>query len=197
MRRAATVAILLALGAACGCRTETAPEPGATEPPPGAAADEVAAPEAAAPPSKISVTVYFPSASDDKLTGEPREIVETAPPAERGAQILAALIEGPQTPAGRPAVPAGTTLRHLWIRDDGTAYADFSEELAKGMSGGTSDEILTLYAIVDSLALNVPEIKRVGVLVGGRERDTLGGHVDVRRPLRPDRSLLATPATKE
>lgn len=141
-----------------------------------------------------SVTLYFPSASDDKLVGEPRDIVATGRPAERAAQIVSALIAGPQSAAGLPAVPAGTSLHRLWVRDDGTAYADFSDALTKGMSGGVSDEILTLYAIVDSLALNVPEIQRVAILIDGRERDTLGGHIDVRLPLPPDRSLV--PAAK-
>jgi hypothetical protein len=53
------------------------------------------------------------------------------------------------------------------------------------MTGGSADELLTVYAIVDSLTANVPQIRRVGLLVGGRERDTLAGHVDIRRPLPP------------
>jgi hypothetical protein len=62
---------------------------------------------------------------------------------------------------------------------------------------GSSEEILTLYAIVDSLAMNVPEIKTVAVLINGRERDTLGGHIDVRRPLPPDPTLVANAPSKE
>lgn len=145
--------------------------------------------------AKSSVTLYFPSDSSQLLGADPREIVETGGPAERGGQILAALLAGPKGEGLLRAVPEGTELRRLWVRDDGTAYADFSEELVQGMTGGTSDELLTLYAIVDSLTLNVSEIKRVGVLVNGRERDTLGGHVDIRRPLVTDRTLIA--AAKE
>jgi spore germination protein GerM len=197
VRQAAAVAILLALGVACGRSSRPSTEPAKSESLGAAAPFQIAAPEGTEAPAKVSVTVYFPSASDDLLAGEPREIVETARPADRGAQILAALLEGPKGPGALPAVPAGTTLRRLWVRDDGTAYADFSDELSSGMRGGASDEILTLYAIVDSLTLNVPEIRRVGVLIGGRERETLGGHVDLRRPLLPDRSLLAEPATEE
>jgi spore germination protein GerM len=139
--------------------------------------------------AKASVTLYFPSAADDRLEAETREIVDTKRPADRGAQILTALLEGPQSNAALPAVPPGTTLRRLWVREDGNAYADFSEELASGLTGGSADELLTVYAIVDSLTSNVPSIRRVGILVAGRERETLGGHVDVRRPLLPNSSL--------
>jgi spore germination protein GerM len=134
--------------------------------------------------------LYFPSETSDGLGTETREIVDTARSADRGTQIVAALIEGPKSEGLRPAVPPGTTLRQLWVRDDGNAYADFSEELAQGAGGGSSDEILTVYAIVDSLAANVPAIHRVGILVAGRERDTLG-HLDLRRPLPADMTLVA------
>ena len=146
--------------------------------------------EGAAPLAKATVTIYFPSAEGDGLAAEQREIVDTKGPADRGAQIVAALLDGPRTDGALPAVPPGTTLRQLWVRADGNAYADFSEELASGASGGSADEILTVYAIVDSLTSNVPAIRRVGILVAGRERETLG-HLDIGRPLLPDLSLAA------
>jgi spore germination protein GerM len=147
-----------------------------------------------APLAKASVTVWFPSSADATLVGESREIVETKRAADRGTQILQALLDGPQGTEARAAVPEGTTLRQLWVREDGTAYADFSPELARGMAGGSEDELLAVYSIVDSLTLNVEEIHRVGILVEGHERDTLSGHVDLRRPLPPDRKLAVAPA---
>ena len=183
-------ALLVALAALVACggggrKAERQPE------------SEAAAPEAAvaqapseAPMAAASVTLYFPSASDDGLAAETREIVDTKQPADRGAQILAALIDGPKTAGALPAMPPGTTLRHLWVRDDGNAYADFSEELATAASGGSAEEIRTIYAIVDSLTANVPAIQRVAILVGGRQRETLG-HLDIRRPLPPDLTLAA------
>jgi len=198
--RALTAWLALGLVAslpACG-RVDRQPEAPATEPQPeaasvpaaGAADDTASPPQGAAPMAKASVTLYFPSAAGDALAVETREIVETKLPADRGAQIVAALIDGPTTDAALPAVPEGTTLRRLWVENDGNAYADFSEELASGAAGGSADEILTVYAIVDSLTTNVPEIRRVGILVAGRERETLG-HLDLRRPLPPDLSLAS------
>jgi spore germination protein GerM len=179
------VAALLVACAGGGKSTEREPEPAAASP-----EAAVAEAPAEAPIAVASVTLYFPSASDDGLAVETREIVDTKRPADRGAQILAALIDGPRSEGALPAMPPGTTLRHLWVRDDGNAYADFSEELATGASGGSAEEIRTIYAIVDSLTANVPAIQRVGILVGGRQRDTLG-HLDIRRPLPPDLTLAS------
>jgi spore germination protein GerM len=153
------------------------------------------APQDEAPLAKATVTLYFPSAAGDRLAVETREIVDTKRPADRGAQIVAALLDGPRSEGALPAVPRGTTLRQLWVRDDGNAYADFSEELLAGTNAGSSDEILTVYAIVDSLTANVPAIHKVGILVAGRERDTFG-HLDLRRPLPPDLTLAAAPHAK-
>jgi spore germination protein GerM len=146
--------------------------------------------------AKASVTLYFPSAAGDTLVAETREIVDTKAPADRGAQIIAALLDGPHTEGALPAVPPGTTLRHLWVRDDGNAYADFSEELLGGTNAGSWDEILTVYAIVDSLTENVPTIRRVGILVAGQERQTFG-HLDLSRPLPPDLKLAGITKTTE
>ena len=200
MTRGLPCAAALAIAALSACGR--APQRGA--PPAEAAPEETAgttaplpSPEPGeAPLAKASVTVWFPSAADATLVGETREIVDTKRAADRGTQILQALLDGPQGAGALAAVPEGTTLRQLWVRADGTAYADFSTELTRGMSGGSEDELLAVYSIVDSLALNVPAIRRVGILVEGRERDTLSGHVDLRRPLPPDRKL-AVAAAKE
>jgi hypothetical protein len=43
--------------------------------------------------------------------------------------------------------------------------------------------MLTLRSIMQTLVANVPEVKRVQILIEGREVETLAGHVDIRRPL--------------
>ena len=179
------IAGLIAIAASCDGRERPAAVPAAAAPPQDAAAG--AAGEAA-PLGRSTVTLYFPSATGNGLATETREIVDTARPADRGTQIVAALLDGPKSDGLLPAVPSGTTLRQLWVREDGNAYVDFSEELAQGTSGGSADEILTVYAIVDSLTANVPAIRRVGILVAGREHDTFG-HLDLRRPLSADLTL--------
>ena len=183
----AAAALLLA---GCG-RTPQAPDQPKEE------ATQQAAPEASAPSSgspKTTITLYFPSATDDRLVTETREIMDTARPAERGTQVLVELLAGPQGKDALPALPEGTTLRQLWIGRGGVAWADFSDELVSGLKGRSSDELLAVYSVVDSLTQNVPQITRVGLLVGGRERDTLAGHVDIRNPLPANAKLAPQPS---
>ena len=162
-------------------------EPGASDVVTGEAPSDASAAE------MESVTVYFPAADGEKLAGEERSLFKTPQPGDRAKQIVAALIEGPQTEASVRAIPESTELRQLFVLDDGTAWADFSAALRDNIAGGSATELLAVYSIVDSIVLNVPEIKRVGVLVEGRPIDTLNGHVDLRRPLKPRHDLAPTP----
>jgi len=80
-------------------------------------------------------------------------------------------------------IPAGTKLRALFVTDRGDAYVDLSRELSASHPGGTTTELLTVYAIVNALTTNLPAVTRVQLLVDGKEVETLAGHVDLRRPL--------------
>ena len=87
------------------------------------------------------------------------------------------------------ALPPATRLRQAYVLDSGVAYLDFSADL-EGIGGGSMEEILAVYAIVNSVVVNIPEVDRVGILVNGRPVATLNGHLDLRRPLPADYSLI-------
>lgn len=140
--------------------------------------------------SKIDVQIYFPSAGGSGLVGETREIYETAAPADRIKQIVAALIAGPEARGSLSVLPSDVSLRQVYVVDGGEAWLDFSQDIAENLPGGSQRELLTVYALVDSVALNVEGIRRVGLLVGGQSIDTLQGHVDLRRPLGADESWI-------
>ncbi len=79
--------------------------------------------------------------------------------------------------------PEGTRVRAVYLTPTGDAFVDLSLEVSRGHQGGSLDELLTVYALVNALTTNVSEISAVQILVDGREVDTLAGHVDLRRPL--------------
>lgn len=137
-----------------------------------------------------TVEIYFPSAVSDGLVGEFREIFDTATPGDRVKQIIADLISGPMSDDCLRAVSPSTRLRQVYVLADGTAYLDFSSELTEGMGGGSMMELLTVYSIVDSVAFGIREVHRVGILVNGRPLETMNGHLDLRRPLKPDSRLI-------
>ena len=65
-------------------------------------------------------------------------------------------------------------------------YVDLSPELRQNHPGGTTNEILTVYAIVSALTTNLPAVTGVQILIDGKEVDTLAGHLDLRRPIERD-----------
>jgi hypothetical protein len=143
---------------------------------------------------RLSVLIYFPSAVARGLIGEPHEIFETTAPGDRAKQILADLISGPETELALTALPPGTRLRQVYVLEQGTAFVDFSTDLKRGLGGGSTEELFTVSSIVNSVTLNVPEIRRVGILINGEPVETLNGHLDLRRPLSPDPSIIAVEA---
>lgn len=186
----ATLVVAALLGAACAQKPEPPPEETAAARTTQTGETQPSAESPHDPLPSTVVTLYFPSTSGEGLVAETREIFLTASPVDRAKQILSDLLTGPTGSGSAAAVPAGTGLRQVFVLGNGTAYVDLSPELTTGIEGGSMVELLTVYSIVNSLALNVPEITRVGILVGGSPCETLNGHLDLRRPLAPDRNLL-------
>ena len=108
---------------------------------------------------------------------------------EQAREIVAAQIAPAMDPMVS-AVPAGTTLRALFITDRGDAYVDLSGTIVSGHPGGVTNEMLTVYSIVNALTANLPAVTAVQVLVDGKEVETLAGHVDLRRPLEKNVTLV-------
>jgi spore germination protein GerM len=143
-----------------------------------------------APLPRNTVEVYFPSVSSNGLIGEYRQIFDTANPSDKVKQIIADLISGPDGAGTLRAVPPATRLRQAYVLNNGVAYLDFSAHLMEDIGGGSMEEILAAYAIINSIVVNIPEVRRVGILVNGRPLATLNGHLDLRRPLPANYSLI-------
>ena len=74
----------------------------------------------------------------------------------------------------------------MYLAGDGNLFVDLSGDVTTEHSGGSLDELLTVYALVNALTTNVHEVTAVQILVDGREVDTLAGHIDLRQPLTPN-----------
>jgi spore germination protein GerM len=137
----------------------------------------------------ITATLFYATEEGESLVGVRREVVLAEGVVAQGREILAAQLQ----PAPAPyisAIPAGTTLRAFYATDRGDAFVDLSREVSTGHSGGSLAELLTVHAVVNAVTENLPAIKRVQILIDGREVDTIAGHVDIRRPLIRDLSLV-------
>ena len=131
---------------------------------------------------KIRATLFYVAENGESLVPIEREVTYGDGLLEQAKRIVEAEIEPAPAPLAS-ALPAGTKMRGLYVTDRGEAFVDFSRELVAAHPGGSLNELLTVYSVVDALTANLPAVHAVQLLVDGREVDTLAGHVDLRRPL--------------
>lgn len=159
---------------------EAAPEP------------SVVAPEApAATGRRIAVRLYFEGAEHGGLVPEEREIAFSSDLAQQLRTVVEELARGPADTRLVATLPAGTRVLDVFVHGRGVVYVNLSGEARAGSSGGSQDELLTVYSLVDTIASNFPAAARVQILVDDRAVESLAGHVDLSRPLLPDMSLVS------
>jgi germination protein M len=137
--------------------------------------------EAAKPESLMTVTLYYGAADGSGLVPEARDLEYSDADLENMTRVLEALVAGPAK-GGVTLVPAGAKVRGVYI-DRKIAYVDFSRELVDQFPGGSTTEYLLVSSIVQTVCGAFPHIDAVAILVNGEEVDTIGGHLDVSRPL--------------
>jgi sporulation and spore germination protein len=147
---------------------------------PGGAAARAATP--APPGRKIKARLFYVNADGVRLTSVERDVAYGESAADQAREIVLAQIAS-ASEGLVSAVPHGTELRALFITDKGEAFVDLSREVMTSHPGGTVNELLTVYSLVNALTANLPAVTTVQLLVDGKEVDTLAGHVDLRRPL--------------
>ncbi len=130
---------------------------------------------------KITATLFYVAPDGMALAPAQREVPFGATVAEQARALLEAQLAA--APPLVSAVPAGVTLRDVFVTERGDAFVDLSADVTAKHPGGSLAELLTVYTIVNALTVNLPAIVRVQILVDGKEVDTLAGHVDLRHPL--------------
>ena len=136
----------------------------------------------AADARKIHALIFYVTDDGAELQASSQEVLYGATPAEQARRIIEAQIQPP--PAGRlTAIPPGTAIRSVFVGSKGDAYADFSPEIRSAHPGGSLNEALAVFTIVNALTSNLPGITSVQILVDGKEVDSLAGHIDLRHPL--------------
>jgi len=138
---------------------------------------------------RIAATLFFASADGLALVPVLREVALAEGLVLQGRAILTAQLDSPP-PSYGSVIPEGTQLRAFYVTERGDAFVDLSLETSAPHMGGSSAELLAVYAIVHAVTANLTTIQRVQILIDGREADTLAGHVDLRRPLVSDMSLV-------
>jgi len=99
-------------------------------------------------------------------------------PVLRAKQVLNTLLAGP-VDAELRTLPPDAALLAFYILPDGTAIADFSEAIATSIPSGVQSEQLAIDSIAKTLEANVPQVRRLKILIHGQEVETLAGHLDL------------------
>ena len=133
------------------------------------------------------VLLYFTDTERGLLKAERRSIGKGDLVTEVSA-VIDGLITGPK---GKllPTLPEGTLLLGIEVQGD-VAYIDLSRNFIDNHPGGTSSELHTVYSLVNTITDNFSRIKEVQILIEGRRRKTLAGHIDINYPLTQDRKMV-------
>ncbi|MCS7311429.1 MAG: GerMN domain-containing protein [Acidobacteria bacterium] len=141
------------------------------------------APTPAPAPVEHEITLFFPDARSERLVPEKRR-VPALDDQDLAQKVLAALVAGPQNPDLQPALPSDTQWyrvvlddRHYWI------IVDFTESVRKAHPGGSTAEVMSVYAVVNSLLANLKAYQRVWLLIEHQAQTVFKFHVFIGAPL--------------
>ncbi len=120
----------------------------------------------------IQTKLYFPDNNVDKLHLELRELLVSNAGTARAA--VEGLIEGPLSNL-QPSIPDGTQLLDISILN-GVCTVDFSQAFIDNHISGSSNDLMTVYSIVNTLT-EFNTIDKVQFLIEGKTGVTFGNIV--------------------
>jgi hypothetical protein len=143
---------------------------------------------------KHLVIIYFSDPQERFLMPEKRYVFFDNDVAHQAREITKALLDGSKTKLIN-TFPAGVSVRDVKVNDEGTAIINFSKNLIKLHPGGSTAEMATIYSLTNSVTENVSSIKKVKILVDGKELPSIKGHISTKKAFAPNPELFV--ASKE
>ncbi len=129
------------------------------------------------------ISLFIVDEEGERLAAKKARIPKGSMESEVREAVKAVIKEGDGT------VPEATRVLRVDIKHP-LVSIDLSKEVSEDHPGGSTGEILTIYSIVNTVALNFPEIEEVQLLIQGRKEETLKGHIDISQPLKPDMKVI-------
>lgn len=123
----------------------------------------------------LTVMIYYPA--DKGMTSQLVRIRFHADTQLLAKEAVSALLS--TSPDPTIALLGSLRLKALYIDHSGTAYVDLSPTASESIHASAQQELMTLYAIVNTLTANFEEIKAVRFLLEGKEAQTLAGHISL------------------
>ena len=150
-------------------------------------------PDADSDPLKIKerqvAILWFSDQQELLLVGEKRYIVKRGDAAAQAKEVIIALLDGSKN-GNVNTFPPGVSLQDVKIDEAGIAYVNFTSSLTKLHPGSSSTEMASINSLTNSLTQNVPEIKKVKILVEGKDLTSIKGHISTSKAFLPNPDLL-------
>lgn len=132
-----------------------------------------------------SISLFFARDDGQGFVRESRTIAVARRRDVEVENVVAELLAGPQGQAGMQVFPEKSRLRQAYYDEERRLlYLDFNDALVASLNPGSAIELAVMGSLMRTLAVDFPEIERVQILIDGLEVETLGGHLDLTRPLR-------------
>lgn len=141
--------------------------------------------------SSRTITLFFES--PEGLVPEQRTL--SLPESDAAALSLVAkeLLKGSANQSIPRPLPEDSVIRAAYLLPEGLAVVDVGgPTLANGWNTGSHGEMIAVYSLVQTVVSNFPSVQRVRIVVNGQPVQTLAGHIEIDRSLRPLQILLGT-----
>lgn len=139
---------------------------------------------------KHLVVIYFSDQQELFLVPEKRYVFIENDSASQVKEITKALVDGSKTKLIN-TFPAGVSIKDVRVDEEGTAFISFSKNLIKLHPGGSTAEMATIYSLTNSVTENVPSVKKVKILLDGKELPSIKGHISTKNAFAPNPDLFA------
>ena len=144
---------------------------------------------------KTEVTLFFSDAEERFLLPEKRFLPKENTLEVQAAAVINALLSGSKTGLIN-TFPQGAELSRVKREGKDTLVVDFRESLIKNHPGGSSAEMATVYSLTNTLTANFPEIKKVKILIEGKQRESLKGHIGLTDPFYTNTDMISPAPSK-
>lgn len=151
------------------------------------------------PPGKQGAAAFqkiilFFGDDENHLIREAREVEGCYDRSQCLRSLLEELFSGPVGEM-TAIIPEWTVINTVRIDGD-LATIDLDNDFSESLTPGSAAEMMAVYAIVNTICTNMPEVKRVKINLDGNQKSLLR-HLDLSDPLEPDYSLESSPAALE
>lgn len=144
--------------------------------------------------SSFQKIILFFGDDDNHLIREAREIENCYDRVQCLRSLLEELLSGPIGEMSA-IIPEWTVINNVKIDGD-LATVDLDKDFLESLPPGSAAEMIAVYAIVNTICINMPEVLRVKINLDGNQKSLLR-HLDLSDPLEPDYSLESSSAAPQ